>query len=116
MPELRNFPFEAAIIERYRRRETSVEEALVEMYLAGVSTRRIEDIPNDLLGLGALPGDHVLRQVQHHAENRTAKPSLRLPHNRDPSPRPVNGYLLVKDVMRRARTKQRRYADSRRLP
>jgi putative transposase len=26
--------FETAIIERYRRRESSVEEALVEMYLA----------------------------------------------------------------------------------
>jgi len=30
-------PFETAIIERYRRRESSVEEALVEMYLTGVS-------------------------------------------------------------------------------
>lgn len=30
-------PFETAIIERYKRREASVEEALVEMYLAGVS-------------------------------------------------------------------------------
>src|SRR5262249_7028277 len=39
VPKLRNLPFETAIIERYRRRETSVEEALVEMYLAGVSTR-----------------------------------------------------------------------------
>lgn len=44
VPKLRTLTFESAIIERYRRRETSVEEALVEMYLAGVSTRRIEDI------------------------------------------------------------------------
>ena len=44
VPKLRTLTFEIAIIERYRRRETSVEEALVEMYLAGVSTRRIEDI------------------------------------------------------------------------
>jgi putative transposase len=44
VPKLRTLTFETAIIERYRRRETSVEEALVEMYLAGVSTRRIEDI------------------------------------------------------------------------
>jgi transposase-like protein len=50
MPELRNLPFETAIIERYRRRETSVEEALVEMYLAGVSTRRVEDITEALWG------------------------------------------------------------------
>jgi putative transposase len=32
--KLRQQTFETAIIERYRRRESSVEEALVEMYLA----------------------------------------------------------------------------------
>src|SRR3954453_14812143 len=50
VPKLRNLPFETAIIERYRRRETPVEEALVEMYLAGVSTRRVEDITEALWG------------------------------------------------------------------
>jgi putative transposase len=50
VPKLRNLPFESAVIERYRRRETSVEEALVEMYLAGVSTRRVEDITEALWG------------------------------------------------------------------
>ena len=50
VPKLRTLPFETAIIERYRRRETSVEEALVEMYLAGVSTRRVEDITQALWG------------------------------------------------------------------
>jgi putative transposase len=50
VPKLRNLSFETAIIERYRRRETSVEEALVEMYLAGVSTRRVEDITEALWG------------------------------------------------------------------
>ena len=34
VPKLRKLPFETAIIERCRRRESSVEEALVEMYLA----------------------------------------------------------------------------------
>ena len=29
-------------VERYKRRECSVEEALIEMYLAGVSVRRDE--------------------------------------------------------------------------
>jgi len=43
VPKLRKLPFETAIIERYRRRESSVEEALVEMYLAGVSVRRVEE-------------------------------------------------------------------------
>jgi transposase-like protein len=50
VPKLRVLPFETAIIERYRRRETSVEEALVEMYLAGVSVRRVEDITEALWG------------------------------------------------------------------
>lgn len=43
IPKLRDLPFETAIIERYRRRQSSVEEALIEMYLAGVSVRRIEE-------------------------------------------------------------------------
>lgn len=50
VPKLRALPFETAIIERYSRRETSVEEALVEMYLAGVSVRRVEDITEALWG------------------------------------------------------------------
>ena len=37
VPKLRQLTFETAIIERYKRRESSVEEALIEMYLAGVS-------------------------------------------------------------------------------
>jgi transposase-like protein len=48
VPRLRKLPFETEIIERYRRRESSVEEALVEMYLAGVSVRRVEDITEAL--------------------------------------------------------------------
>jgi transposase-like protein len=50
MPKLRELKFETAIIERYKRRESSVEEALVEMYLAGVSVRRVEDITEALWG------------------------------------------------------------------
>ena len=56
MPKLRTLPFETAIIERYRRRESSVEEALVEMYLAGVSVRRVEDITEALWGTKVSPG------------------------------------------------------------
>ena len=48
VPKLRQQTFETAIIERYRRRESSVEEALIEMYLAGVSVRRVEDITQAL--------------------------------------------------------------------
>lgn len=56
MPKLRRQTFETAIIERYRRRESSVEEALIEMYLAGVSVRRVEDITEALWGTRVSPG------------------------------------------------------------
>ena len=50
MPRLKGVSFEKAIIERYRRRESSVKEALIEMYLAGVSVRRVEAITEALWG------------------------------------------------------------------
>jgi putative transposase len=56
VPKLKGLPFETAIIERYRRRESSVEEALIEMYLAGVSVRRVEDITEALWGSKVSPG------------------------------------------------------------
>jgi transposase-like protein len=56
IPKLRHLTFESAIIERYRRRESSVEEALIEMYLAGVSVRRVEDITEALWGTRVSPG------------------------------------------------------------
>lgn len=55
IPRLRTLPFETQIIERYRRRESSVEEALIEMYLAGVSVRRVEDITQQLWGTRVSP-------------------------------------------------------------
>ncbi len=56
VPKLRRETFETAIIERHRRRESSVEEALVEMYLAGISVRRVEDITEALWGTRVSPG------------------------------------------------------------
>lgn len=56
VPKLRTIPFESAIIDRYKRRECSVEEALIEMYLAGVSVRRVEDITEALWGTRASAG------------------------------------------------------------
>ncbi|KFJ00884.1 transposase [Bifidobacterium subtile] len=50
VPKLKGALFESAVIERYRRREESVEEALIDMYLAGVSTRRVDDISQALWG------------------------------------------------------------------
>ena len=56
MPKLRKQTFGTAIIERYRRRESSIEESLIEMYLAGVSVRRVEDITEALWGTRVSPG------------------------------------------------------------
>ena len=56
VPKLRRLPFETAIIERYRRREAPMEEALLEMYLAGVPVRRVEAITEALWGMRRSPG------------------------------------------------------------
>ena len=69
MPRLKGVSFETAIIERYRRRESSVEEALIEMDPAGVSVRRVENITEALWGQQGLAPYH----------QRTEQESLR-PH------------------------------------
>ena len=56
MPKLKGMRFTTAIIERYRRRESSVEEAMMETCPAGVSTRRIEDEGEILWGSGVSKG------------------------------------------------------------
>ena len=70
VPKLKGVPFETAIIERYRRRESSVEEALIEMYLAGVSVRRVEDITEALWGTKVSPGtiSNLNKKAYEHIE------------------------------------------------
>jgi len=68
VPKLRKATFETAIIERYRRRESSVEEALMEMYLAGVSVRRVEDITQALWGTRVSPG--TISKLNHQVYDR----------------------------------------------
>ena len=55
VPKLKGVPFKTAIIERYRRRESSIEEAFIEMYLSGVSVQRVEDITEVLWGTKVSP-------------------------------------------------------------
>jgi len=71
VPKLRTLPFETAIIERYKRREISVEESLIEMYLAGVSVRRVEDITEALWGTKVSPGtiSNLNKKVYQHIES-----------------------------------------------
>ena len=77
VPKLKGALFESAVIDRYRRREQSVEEALIDMYLAGVSTRQVDDISRLLWGeRHALPDP--LRQAQEgvRADRRMAQQAV----------------------------------------
>lgn len=76
VPKLKGVAFETAIIERYRRRESSVEEALIEMYLAGVSVRRVEDITEALWGTKVSPGtiSELNKKVYVHIDAWRTRP------------------------------------------
>ena len=76
VPKLKGVPFETAIIERYRRRESSVEEALIEMYLAGVSVRRVEDITEALWGTKVSPStiSNLNKKAYEHIEQWRTRP------------------------------------------
>lgn len=76
VPKLKGVAFETAIIERYRRRESSVEEALIEMYLAGVSVRRVEDITEALWGTKVSAGtvSKLNQKVYGHIDNWRNRP------------------------------------------
>jgi transposase-like protein len=76
MPKLKGVTFETAIIERYKRRESSVEEALIEMYLAGVSVRRVEDITEILWGKKVSPGtiSELNKKAYKHIEDWRNRP------------------------------------------
>jgi len=82
MPKLKGIAFETVIIERYRYRESSVEEALIEMYLAGVSVHRAEDITEALWGTKVSPGtiSELNKKVYVHIDTWRN----RLPKNRYP--------------------------------
>jgi putative transposase len=83
VPKLRKLPFETQIIERYKRRETSVEEALVEMYLAGVSVRRVEDVTEALWGtrVSASTVSQLNQKIYGHIETwRNRQLSKRYPY------------------------------------
>jgi transposase-like protein len=76
MPKLRKQTFETAIIERYRRRDISIEEAIVQMYLAGVSVRRVEDITEALWGTRVSSGtvSKLNQKVYKHIEAWRTQP------------------------------------------
>ena len=76
VPKLEGISFETAIIERYRRREISVEEAFIEMYLAGVSVRRVQDITEALWGSKVSPStiSELNKKAYVHIEDWRNRP------------------------------------------
>ena len=76
VPKLKGAVFESAVIERYRRREESVEEALIDMCLAGVSTRRVDDI-SQLLWEDRMPSQTLsdkLKKVYEDIDSWRTRP------------------------------------------
>ena len=128
VPRLPRIPLEMAIIDRYRRRESSVEEALIEMYLAGVSMRRVEDITEALWGTRVRVGETLTYMNfprEHWRCIRTNNPMDRLNREVRRRTRVVGAFpdgqsalMLVAARLRHvAGTKwgARRYLDMRRL-
>lgn len=67
VPRAREMPFLTEVFERYRRLTGSLEEAVLEMYLQGVSTRKVEAITGKLSGV-KISKDAVSRIAQRLEE------------------------------------------------
>lgn len=59
-PQFREYPFETAVFDRYSRVEKALINAVIESYLQGVSTRRVQDIVSQL-GIENLSASSVSR-------------------------------------------------------
>ncbi len=94
IPRLRSLGFQTRVIERYRRMEISLEEALIEMYLEGVSTRKVTDITEALCGLtvSAQNQSRLNRKVYGKLEEWRRRPLA-----------PVWPYLWLDGVVMKAR-------------
>ncbi len=62
-PQFREFPFETQVFERYTRVEKALENAIIESYLQGVSTRKIREIVSHL-GVDRISPSAVSRIAQ----------------------------------------------------
>ncbi len=59
-PQLRGIPFQTKVFERYSRTEKALENAILESYLQGVSTRKVQDIVAHL-GVDKVSASYVSR-------------------------------------------------------
>jgi transposase-like protein len=57
-PLLRDIPFKTQVFERYSRVERALENAIIESYLQGVSTRKIQNVISTL-GVEKLSASYV---------------------------------------------------------
>jgi len=62
-PQFREIPFETRVFDRYSRVEKALINAVLESYLQGVSTRRIQDIVSQL-GIESLSASSVSRMAK----------------------------------------------------
>lgn len=75
-PELREQPFETVVFDRYSRVERSLENAIVESYIQGVSTRRVRSVV-EALGVKGISADTVSRMA--HSLDQEVKAFLNRP-------------------------------------
>lgn len=62
-PQLREFPFETKVFERYSRTEKALVNAIIESYLQGVSTRNVENVISHL-GVNQISASYVSKVAQ----------------------------------------------------
>lgn len=62
-PQLREIPFDTKIFERYSRTEKALVNAIVESYLQGVSTRKVQDVISHL-GISQISPSYVSKVAQ----------------------------------------------------
>ncbi len=62
-PQFREFPFETKVFDKYSRTEKAIENAIVESYIQGVSTRKVEKIITQL-GVENISRSRVSRIAQ----------------------------------------------------
>ena len=67
-PQLREIAFETKVFERYSRTEKALVNAIIESYLQGVSTRKVEDVISHL-GVNQISASYVSK-VAHELDEK----------------------------------------------
>ena len=69
MPQDRHGRFSTELFERYQRSEKALVAALAEMYVQGVSTRKVKAITEELCGHRNMSGRTCTRERGHAAKS-----------------------------------------------